>query len=374
MSQVPACPPAITLSPYEPMTSVLAFILVLGPLIFVHELGHFLCAKLFGIRVLKFSLGFGPKILGWRRGDTEYLLSAFPLGGYVKMYGENPGEEVEQNQELFSFSHKPVWQRFLVVLAGPLANLLFAVLLFFALFASTGVPQPVNEARIGHVTLESPADKAGLKVDDLILSINDTPVQSWKEVSGLIRLSKGQPVTIVVQREKNLLTLTGQPILEEEKNVFGEVIDTRYFLGIRVADTIVRLSAGEALQAGGQHTWNLIRITLLGVVKIIQKVVPASELGGPVRIAQIAGQQMEVGWANLLHFAGLLSVSLGILNLFPIPILDGGHLVFFAVEAIRRKPLGMETRERLQMIGLVLLISLMLFVFYNDFLFLSNNG
>jgi regulator of sigma E protease len=356
------------------MTSVLAFILVLGPLIFVHELGHFLCAKLFGIRVLKFSLGFGPKIFGHRVGDTEYLLSAFPLGGYVKMYGEAPGEEVGQDQETFSFSHKPVWQRFLVVFAGPLANLLFAVLLFFALFAGAGVPQPVSEALIGHVSQDSPAERAGLLAGDLILSINDTPVQTWTEVSALIRLSNGQPVTIVVRRQETVLTLTGQPTLEEEKNVFGEVIATRYILGIRVADTVVRLAAGEALQAGVQHTWNLIRVTLLGVVKIIQKVVPASELGGPVRIAQIAGQQMEVGWANLIHFAGLLSVSLGILNLFPIPILDGGHLVFFAVEAIRRKPLSMETRERLQMVGLVLLLSLMLFVFYNDFLFIRNGG
>lgn len=356
------------------MTSVLAFILVLGPLIFVHELGHFLIAKLFGVRVLKFSLGFGPKVVGRRVGETEYLLSAFPLGGYVKMYGESPGEEVDQDQRPFSFSHKPVWQRFLVVLAGPLSNLLFAVFLFFALFAGAGVPQPVNEALIGHVGQDSPADRAGLKAGDLILSINGTPVQAWAEVSSLIRLGKGQPVTIVVRRQEAVLTLTGQPTLEEEKNVFGEVIDTRYILGIRVADTVVRLPVGEALQAGVQHTWNLIRITLLGVVKIVQKVVPASELGGPVRIAQIAGQQMEVGWGNFIHFAGLLSVSLGILNLFPIPILDGGHLVFFAVEAVRRKPLSMETRERLQMIGLVLLIALMLFVFYNDFLFIRNGG
>ncbi|MHB1226193.1 MAG: RIP metalloprotease RseP [Desulfurivibrionaceae bacterium] len=356
------------------MTSILAFILVLGPLIFIHEFGHFLCAKLFGIRVLKFSLGFGPKVFGRTVGDTEYLLSAFPLGGYVKMYGESLTEEVASDQQEFSFSHKAIWQRFLVVFAGPLFNLLFAVLLFSTIFAVMGVSQPVNEARIGGVTMDSPADKAGLASNDLILSINGAEVQEWNDVARLIKRSEGNPVTIMVRRGGQTLTLTGQPKMEQDKNIFGEVIDTRYMLGIRVADEVVPISPVEALQTGAMHTWALIKITLLGIVKIIQKVVPASELGGPIRIAQIAGQQMEAGWLNLLHFTGLLSVSLGVLNLFPIPILDGGHLVFFAVEAIRRKPLSVETRERLQVFGLVLLISLMLFVFYNDFRFLGNGG
>ncbi|MHB8149317.1 MAG: RIP metalloprotease RseP [Desulfobulbia bacterium] len=356
------------------MTSILAFILVLGPLIFIHEFGHFLCAKLFGIRVLKFSLGFGPKVFGRTVGDTEYLLSAFPLGGYVKMYGESLTDEVAIDQQGFSFSHKAIWQRFLVVFAGPLFNLLFAVLLFSTIFAVMGISQPVNEARIGGVTVDSPADKAGLAPNDLILSINGAAVQEWNDVARLIKLSEGNPVTLMVQRGDQTLTLTGQPKMEQDKNIFGEVIDTRYMLGIRVADEVVPISPVEALQTGAMHTWALIKITLLGIVKIIQKVVPASELGGPIRIAQIAGQQMEAGWLNLLHFTGLLSVSLGVLNLFPIPILDGGHLVFFAVEAIRRKPLSVETRERLQVVGLVLLISLMLFVFYNDFRFLGNGG
>ncbi|HIJ90724.1 MAG: RIP metalloprotease RseP [Desulfobulbaceae bacterium] len=356
------------------MNSIIAFILVLGPLIFIHELGHFLCAKLFGIRVLKFSLGFGPKVLGRTIGDTEYLLSAFPLGGYVKMYGESLTDEVTCGEEGFSFSHKAIWQRFLVVLAGPLFNLVFAVLLFSSIFAVMGISQPVNEARIGGITVDSPAAKAGLAANDLILSINDTPVKEWADVARLIKLSAGNPVTLIIKRDNQTMTITSQPKMEQDKNIFGEVIDTRYMLGIRVADEVIHISPGEALQTGAMHTWVLIKITILGIVKIIQKVVPASELGGPIRIAQIAGQQMAAGWVNLLHFTGLLSVSLGVLNLFPIPILDGGHLVFFGVEAIRRKPLSMETRERLQMIGLILLVSLMLFVFYNDFRFLGNGG
>ena len=356
------------------MTSIFAFIIVLGPLIFIHEFGHFLCAKLFGVRVLKFSLGFGPKVFGWTVGDTEYLVSAFPLGGYVKMYGESLDEEVAGDQEQFSFSHKPIWQRFLVVFSGPLFNLLFAVLLFSFIFAVMGISLPVNDARIGDVTVGSPANKAGLVAGDLILSINTVPVKEWADVASIIKLGGGKPVTLVVRRDDQTLTLTGQPEMEQDKNIFGEVIDTRYMLGIRVAEELIHITPGEALQTGALHTWILIKITLLGIVKIIQKVVPASELGGPIRIAQMAGQQMAAGWVNLLHFTGLLSVSLGVLNLFPIPILDGGHLVFFAVEAIRRKPLSVETRERLQMVGMILLISLMIFVFYNDFRFLGNGG
>ncbi|MFZ5774499.1 MAG: RIP metalloprotease RseP [Thermodesulfobacteriota bacterium] len=356
------------------MNSVIAFILVLGPLIFIHELGHFLCARIFGIRILKFSLGFGPRVAGYKSGETEYLLSALPLGGYVKMYGESPTEEVAPGEERFSFSHKPTWQRFLVVLCGPLFNLLFAVALFTVTFAFTGLPRPVNEARIGAVTSGSPADMAGIKTGDLIVAIDNTPVAAWSEISRLVSQSNGRELAIAIQRDKERLTLTARPTMEQDKNIFGEVLGTRYMLGIRVAEEIVAISPLEAARSGLSHTAGLIEISLLGVVKIIQKVVPASELGGPIRIAQMAGEQMQAGWLNLVHFAGLLSVSLGVLNLFPIPILDGGHLVFFAVEAIRRKPLSMETRERLQIIGLVLLVSLMLFVFYNDVLFIRNSG
>jgi regulator of sigma E protease len=355
------------------MNSVIAFIIVLGPLIFIHEFGHFICAKLFGVRILKFSLGFGPKVVGKKVGETEYLLSAFPLGGYVKMYGESPLEEVAEDQEAFSFSHKTLWQRFLIVFCGPLFNLLFAVFLFVIMFSITGISQPVEEARIGYVSADSAAETAGLMANDLILTIDGNPVMKWNEVSGLIRRSNGNPVVLKIQRDQEALTITSQPKIEENKNIFGEVIDTRYMLGIRVADEVVEISLLEAVKVGVLHTWTLIEITIQGIVKIVQKVVPASELGGPIRIAQIAGQQMQAGWLNLIHFGGLLSVSLGVLNLFPIPILDGGHLVFFGVEAIRRKPLSMETRERLQMIGLVLLLSLMLFVFYNDFIFISSN-
>ncbi|MEJ2690841.1 MAG: RIP metalloprotease RseP, partial [Deltaproteobacteria bacterium] len=337
-------------------------------LIFVHEFGHFLFAKLFGIKVLKFSLGFGPKVVGFHGGDTEYLISALPLGGYVKMVGENPNEEVEEQDAARSFSNKPVWQRFIIVAGGPLFNLLFAVFLFFTIFAVAGLPVPVPGTTIGAVSPDSPASRAGLKSGDTILSINGEITKEWQNVSKLIKNSDGKPVHLLIRRDGKEIKLTGTPEIKEVKDIFGEVTGKRYLLGISRSDKIQyeKVSLLEALLAGFSQTWGFIYLTIMGIVKMIQKVIPASELGGPILIAQMAGKQLETGLMNFFYFMGLVSVNLGILNLFPIPILDGGHLVFFSVEALRRKPLEQKTQEMLQQIGLFILASLMIFVFYND--------
>lgn len=358
------------------MNSVISFIIVLGLLIFVHEFGHFLFAKLFKVKVLKFSLGFGPKIFGKRIGETEYVISAFPLGGYVKMYGENQNEEINHGQEARSFSRKPVWQRFTVVAGGPAFNLLFSVFLFALVFSVAGLPHPIPGTTIGHVTPDSPAETAGLKSDDIILSINGHKTEEWEKVSELIRDSGGKPVTLTIKRGDETFTTIGHPTEQKIKNIFGEVTGKRLLLGISRSDELVYepVSPIKALQAGFSQTWDFIYLTLVGIVKIFQKVVPASELGGPILIAQLAGKQMEIGWLNLVYFMGIISVNLGILNLFPVPILDGGHLVFYTVEAIRRKPLSMRTQELLQQVGLVLLVSLMFFVFYNDLVRIFTKG
>jgi regulator of sigma E protease len=350
------------------MNSVLSFIIVLGVLIFVHELGHFLLAKAFGVRVLKFSLGFGNKIFGRQWGETEYLISAFPLGGYVKMFGEQEGEEIPTEERFRSFSHKPVWQRFGIVFGGPLFNIVFAVVLFFLMFVFVGLPEPVDSTKIGEVTPGSVADRVGIKAGDVVLSLDGQATASWTQVSEGIKQSQGKVVAVIVERQGEQFTFRAQPTMEKVKNLFGEEVGERYMLGIVRSDDITYKDAslGESVQAALVQTWNLSYLTIMGIVKMVQRVIPASELGGPIRIAEIAGQQLEAGWMNLLYFMGLLSVNLGILNLLPIPVLDGGHLVFLSLEAIRRRPLNERTMEISQKIGIAILGTLMIFVFYND--------
>lgn len=350
------------------MNSLLSFILVLGVLIFVHELGHFLLAKLSGVRVLTFSLGFGPKLISKKWGDTDYCVSAFPLGGYVKMFGEQPDEEIAEEEKAVSFTHKTVWQRFGIVFAGPLFNLLFAVFLFWLMFQFAGLPDYVESGLIGKVSPGSVAEKAGLQDGDLILSIDEQKIRTWTQVSDAVRDSEGKELHILIQRDQETLTIAATPAMDKVKNLFGEEVGERYLLGISRSEQLVyqKISFFEAIKYAFIQTWNLITLTLLGVVKIIQQVVPASELGGPIRIAELAGQQWEAGLMQLLHFTGLLSINLGILNLLPIPVLDGGHLVFLSIEAVRGKPLSDEAVIWAQKIGIALLGSLMIFVFYND--------
>ncbi len=351
------------------MNTIVSFIVVLGILIFVHELGHFLFAKLFKVRVLKFSLGFGPKIFGKTVGDTEYLLSAFPLGGYVKMFGENPDEqEASAVDKEASFAHKKVWQRFFIVFAGPLFNLLFTVFLFFMIFFFVGLPDSRDTTRIGQVNPDSPASIAGVQVDDTILSINGTPTMEWMDVLNLVKDSGGNELEFTVARGSEDIKIVVTPKELPVKNIFGEEVEQRYMIGIVKADELFYTPTGiiGATQAAFAQTWMYISLTALSFIKLAQQVVPVSELGGPILIAQIAGKQMQAGWINFLFFMGLLSVNLGLLNLLPIPVLDGGHLMFLSIEAIRRKPLTEKIQIVAQQMGMALLGVLMIFVFYND--------
>lgn len=354
------------------MNTIVSFIIVLGLLIFVHEFGHFIWAKLFGVRVLKFSLGFGPKLVSKTYGETEYLISAFPLGGYVKMFGESPGEidgeTLSPEERKRSFSDRPVWQRFIIVAGGPIFNIIFAGALFFFIAFAAGLPQPVNTTTISGVEKASPAETAGLQAGDIIVAINGEKTEHWEDISRIIKNSGGEEVNIAVSRNGEKLAIPVTPRMEKVKNIFGEEVGKRYMVGIARSEDVVYEKVGllRSLQAGIAQTWSWMYLTVMGLVKIIEKVVPASELGGPILIAKMAGERMEAGWVSFLYFMAVLSVNLGILNLLPIPILDGGHLVFFSVEAILRKPLSLRTMEILQQIGLVILGSLMLFVFYND--------
>lgn len=353
------------------MNTIVSFIVVLGILIFVHELGHFLFAKLFKVKVLKFSLGFGPKIFGKTIGDTEYLVSAFPLGGYVKMFGENPDEqEGAASEKEASFAHKKVWQRFLIVFAGPMFNLLFTVVLFFMIFFFVGLPDSRDTTRIGQVTPDSPAAIAGVQVDDTILAINGTPTMEWMDVLNMVKDSGGADLKFTVARGDDDIKIMVTPQQLPVKNIFGEEVEQRFMIGIVKAEELFYSPTGivGATQAAFSQTWMYISLTAIGFVKLAQQVVPASELGGPILIAQIAGKQMQAGWVNYLFFMGLLSVNLGLLNLLPIPVLDGGHLMFLSIEAIRRKPLTEKLQIVAQQTGMALLGVLMIFVFYNDLL------
>ncbi|HTP66520.1 MAG TPA: RIP metalloprotease RseP [Geobacteraceae bacterium] len=353
------------------MISILAAIVVLGILIFVHELGHFTFAKLFGVGVEKFSLGFGPKLVGWRKGETEYLISAFPLGGYVKMVGEGndvePAEEdkgrSEEDKER-SFAEKPPLKRVAIVVAGPLSNILFAFLVYCVLFM-IGVPFPT--ARIGEVLKDKPAARAGIQPNDVITEINGRPVKQWDDFAKVITEGKGEPVDLKLRRGAAILSFHLVPEVQNGKNLFGEPV-TSPVIGVKSSTEtyIERFGPLDALIKGGEQTWTYIRLTILSLVKIIERVVSPDNIGGPIMIAVISGQQAAAGAVSFFAFMALLSINLGVLNLLPIPVLDGGHLFFYIYELIFRKPLHMRTREIAQQIGLTLLVTLMFFATYND--------
>lgn len=346
------------------MLSILSAIVVLGILIFVHELGHFIFAKLFGVGVEKFSLGFGPKVIGRKIGETEYLLSAFPLGGYVKMVGE--GEELADDavEDPRSFAAKPPSQRIAIVLAGPLFNLLFAAVVFIAVYM-IGVPVPT--AKIGEVMKDKPAARAGLRANDVISSVNGKSVGKWDDFAEVVAGSKGQPVDIVVRRGGESLSFRIIPETNTVKNLFGESVSTP-LIGVKSSDeTFVERSGPiDAVIKGVSQTWFYMRLTILSLVKIIERVVSFDTIGGPIMIAVMSGQQASAGAVSFFAFMALLSINLGVLNLLPIPILDGGHLFFYTFEMIFRKPVKIKTREVAQQIGLVLLVTLMFFATYND--------
>ena len=346
-------------------TSILAFVLVLGILIFVHELGHFIVARAFGVGVEKFSLGFGPRLWGRRVGRTDYRISAIPLGGYVKMVGEEPDSELDPADMALSFTHKPVAQRMAIVAAGPVFNVLLAVVIFYLVFQFAGLT--VLVPTVGQVTDDSPAARAGLHQGDRITAIDGTPVEAWDHMARLIAASQGRRIDVAYRRGGGNGTAVIQPEVRETPDLFGEP-QTRYVIGITAAGEIETrrvgpLAAGAA--AVGQ-TYTIAKLTVLSVVKIIAGTLSAKNLGGPIMIAEMAGQQAREGLVNLSFFIALISINLAILNVLPIPVLDGGHLLFFAIEAVRGRPVNIRVREIAQQAGMFLLMLLMVLVFYND--------
>jgi len=457
------------------MTTLVSFLVVLGILVFIHELGHFIVAKLSGVGVLKFSLGFGPKLLGIKRGETEYLISALPLGGYVKMVGESTGEEVSQEDSEKSFANKPISKKAAIVVAGPIMNLVLAFMLLPLIYL-IGIQIPAyldREPMVGYVVKGEAADKAGLKKGDIILSIDGRQIKNWEGLNNTIISSPGSLLTLRVKRDGEIkeIALTPEASSQTGGGIGGFYPPTSPTIGglakglpaeragLKLNDTILAVDGikidhwvelQQAIQnnksgvrglppnasIGGQESgvksseerlfqikrgnetfevsitpqWNediqghiigisplqetiikrygpvsatvegtkkmgeLTILTFAIIKKLFVGEISIKTLGGPLMIAQVAGQAAESGLTAFLSLMAFLSLQLGILNLLPIPVLDGGFLVFFGIEALRGKPMSEKVMGIVQNIGIALLVLLMVFVTYNDIIRLDIIG
>ena len=439
------------------------FLVVLGVLVTFHEFGHFIVARWSGVKVLKFSLGFGPKVLSRQIGDTEYLVSAIPLGGYVKMFGEDAGEPVPPEEREQSFSHKPLWKRTLIVAAGPGFNFFLSYLIFSAWLA-VGAPLPIPTfdeilPTIDAIRADSPAGQAGIQVGDRVTKIDEQEITTKNEVYAAVAESGGRSLTVEVRRGDTLKTFLVTPELYDPENV--EQADTQvrpyYVIGIEEAAPIVTAVMpdmpaaeaglkendrileiqGETIQTwsqmtriikahpndsltmqvdrkgailtltivpqphevtdngtsttigkigimgsgrsvirassplmavvqGVKATWGWSELTVVGIYKMLTGEISSKNIGGPIMIASASGTAAERGLPDIMFFVAILSINLGILNLLPIPVLDGGHLFFFACEAVLGRPLAERQREFTQQVGIVLLFGIMIFAFFND--------
>jgi regulator of sigma E protease len=348
------------------ITTIIATVIVLGVLIFVHELGHFLMAKKSKVGVVTFSLGFGPKLFGKKVGETQYQISAIPLGGYVKMVGEEPGEQLSPELQAKSFSSASVPKRMGIVFAGVFFNFLFAVIAFAVLFMA-GMPTLLPE--VGEVTPDYPAYQAGILKGDRVVEANGTSIKRWDDLAKIIHDSGEKPLDLKIDREGKTLRVAVTPQSTVQKNIFGDDIRVG-LIGIKPTGNtfIERFDPFTALYKGLVQSWNWAELTVVSIVKIIQGKISAKTIGGPIFIAQLAGQQAKAGPLSLIHFMAVISINLVILNILPIPILDGWHILIFLIEGLIGKPVSLKLRERAQQVGLFLIILLMILVIYNDVL------
>jgi len=443
---------------------VVSAVVALGILIFIHELGHFMVAKAMGVGVERFSLGFGPRIFAFRRGETEYCISIVPLGGYVKMTGEeahgedaiHPTTETPPADPAKSFATKPLWARFLIVFAGPGMNFVLAAAIFSIVFVAVGVP--VIEPVVGRTTPDSAAAQAGLRPRDRVVAIDGRPVEHWGEVEEAVVAANGRPLAVTIVRDgtrqdvsvtprkvpvktpfnepaeawsigarpylppvvgevragmpaaeagiqprDRVVSLNGQPIetwdelaelisakaeetltlgierggsrmdvtvtpkIEVDRDPLGnETRVGRIGIATATSQTFKRMNPVSAVARGVARTWDVTAITVVSIWKLITGTIPASNIGGPLQISMVAGQQAQQGVVSYAFFVALISVNLAILNLLPVPMLDGGHLLFFAIEGVLGRPLSLRKREIAQQIGLALLLLLMVFALFND--------
>lgn len=422
------------------LISLAGFIVVLGVLIFVHEAGHFFVAKLFRVRVLVFSFGFGKRLFGFRKGDTDYRVSLIPLGGYVRMAGDSPEENVAGNPD--EFLSKPKWQRFLILVAGPFMNIVIAIS-FIALTAMVGFEEPITKPVIAQVTQGKPAAKAGLQPGDRILSVKGERVQDYFDVRLVISMNAGTPIELVYDRggvvRKTVITpekeqgefgpigragigfgaepIVGRvlpntpaaaaglqpgdrivsangkptPALEDFVDVSDELKTKALLVEVArgaqrlrltiapIADEKLAISRGilrqtktiklglvPALRYSVAENWKMLRLAMSALARLFRPEGSVKELSGPINIARISGMAMKSGWMDVMKLMALISLQLGVMNLLPIPVLDGGHIMILLIEGAARRDLSLRVKERIQQVGFAALATLMLVVLYND--------
>lgn len=347
------------------MLSLISFIAVLSILVIVHEFGHFIVAKKMGVAVEKFSVGFGPEIIGVTKRETRYSISLIPLGGYVKLRGETTSDGVKGERS--EYVSRTVGERVRIIFAGPLLNYILAFLIFSFVFM---IGNPTLTAKVGKVMPGYPAESAGLKAGDKIVSINGKSVAYWEDVTNIVHASKNQEMLVLIDRGGIKESLSITPKSQDMNNIFGSKKKIS-IMGIAPSDEIVYVKYNflKSIYMGAEKLWMLTYITCRALWASITGAIPIKEsMTGPIGIFYITGQAAKLGLIYLLQLMGVLSASLAIFNLLPVPVLDGGHILFLVIEKIRKKPVSLKMQELVTQIGISLLIILMLFVFYNDFI------
>ena len=353
--------------------TIIAFFLVIGPLIFIHELGHYYAGRVFGVKAEAFSIGFGREIFGWtdKRG-TRWKVGWLPLGGYVRFAGDmnpasQPSEEwlaLPAEERNRTFQAKPVWQRFIIVAAGPIVNFLFAILVYIALFASYGQPQ--TPAVAAAISPGSAAEAAGFRPGDRVLRIDGGEIGRFEDMITYIAIRPGQPMRFDIERAGQPLTLNVTPRVDIRRDRFGNEARVGIVGLARPPVEVVSLPAHQVVGAAITQTWDTVKAMVTTLGQLIRGQRSLQEMGGPLKIAQFSGQQASLGWLDFVLFMSLISINLGFINLLPIPMLDGGHLLFYTIEGVRRRPLKPAAQEWAFRTGLAVLLALMIFVTFND--------
>lgn len=335
--------------------TILITLLIIAVLILVHEWGHFMAARKIGIPVWEFSIGFGPRLFGWKKHGTDFSVRIIPLGGYVRMAGEEPGDANDPE----GYNNRKPWEKMGVAFAGPFMNFVMALLIFVYVYSVVGIPHPSEQPLIGQVVAGTPAEKAGLKANDLVLAIDRKPIASWDELTaGIASAKAGQTLHFQVKRDGRTVNLDINPVKNEQTG--------KASIGVMGAMTYDKQGVINAIKIGFQQTYELTVLLLSSLGMLFSGGASVGDLAGPVGITKMIGEAAQVGIVLLLSFTAFLSINLGVLNLLPIPALDGSRIVFALVEAIRRKPLEPEREGFIHWLGFLFLISLMVLVTFND--------